>query len=314
MTNEPENKKTWGQRGKSLLKKIFNFHTSYVFPFSRRGLLTSAIFMTGIAPGMNAVIFPKAEDFAHKYDIPEAAVTELTGNVHTVVRSGILGRISNFYDLPPLVSLYTGNYIINDDVPNILKSSAIAKDFLNYGGNVCRVTVEDIEVGIDGRQALTSFSPLMKGQMKSNWLSLSDKRDLNLFIFFHELRHCHPDNDATDFREGDSDYHAIKMVEKLVPKTKIRKIVTTLRSLDREAGHDTVLYLEDRFYHSGKTSTDDIKMQSKLARDFIESGILLIHPKEDKWLPSMARRQVEIYKKSIDQATKARKARKNIYK
>ncbi len=298
---QQKKKKSWGQYCKGALKKAFSIHGHYIFPFSRKGLLTTALCTTLVAPIMNAVVFPTAEDFADKYDIPEHAVTELTGNVHTVVRSGVLGRVAQAYDIPPLISLWAGNV---DFSGHIIASNAVAYDWMTLGGNTCRITINGFDENMETKETLGFFSRLMERQIDTSWLSQQDQKDLNLFVLFHELRHCHPDNDATDFREGDADYYAIKMVEKLRPQSNIRDIVMTLRSLDRGEEHDTVLYLDDRFNRGGKTSTAEIKKYSKFARDFIASDILFVTPKADRNLPTLSARQVRIYKQSLQKVTR----------
>lgn len=299
--NKSETQKDWKSKTKGFLKKAFEIHSHYLFPFSRKAILPTAFCSMFVSPVVNTTLFPSAENFGNKYDIPEHAVTELTGNVYTVVRSGLPGRISQAYDFPPLVSLWNGNIDFNN---HIVESDAMPHPLFTLGGMTCRVTINGYENGMDAQETLGFFSRLMEEQIDLNWLSEQDQSDLNLFVFFHELRHCHPDNDATGFREGDADYHAIKMVEKLRPKSRIRNIVMTLRSLDRGAEHDTVLYLDDRLYRGGKTPTAEIKEQSKLARDFIASDIAFINARAERALPKLAARQVRIYRKSLQKVTR----------
>lgn len=256
-----------------------------IFPTSFGKLAAFWACSVAIGP-LTGSLFPTAEDYLAKHGHDPAIAQELSGKAsHINVREF---NTAAFYAheavKKPNIILWglAANYA---RTVNGYAEYRAPGTYHRYTSPVigCRITVPERKA--NDADITDSFG-----------ISMAQQKD---FTLFHEIRHCHPDNQAmTEFmKETDADYEgALKTAESHQDPDLLSRFMKARANYLEDKGYNSSLYFDAKINNKPLPTETEMRTANNYLKDSLESGCLIIN--QD--LPELTMRRIQLFFNAAD--------------
>lgn len=268
------------------LSRAANWTGSFlIFPASLGKLAAFWVCSVAIGP-LTGALFPNAGDYLAKHGHNPAIAEELSGK-----GSYINVREFNTAAFYAHEAVKKPNIILWGLAANYARTVngyaeyGVPGTYHRYTSPVigCRITVPERNKNDAG---ITDSFGISRAQQKD-------------FTLFHEIRHCHPDNQVmTEFmKETDADYEgALKTAESHQDPDLLTRFMMARANYLEDKGYNSSLYFDAKINNEPLPTETQMRTANNYLKDSLESGCLVIN--QD--LPELAMRRIQLFFNAAD--------------